>query len=572
VSLQGVTPCFLFQNIKQHFLFQEYIFIMTSPRQYMNKQKLILFSVVALLLSSCQKQITKQTITLTQGHDIVKLEKGDTVSYAVSFQDSLDRKRFSTSFEKMLKEYPFKRDTLVQNRYFRLQLASSAPPPPCPEARPVVADTLLRESPAPAAKEEKIEPHVGGTITLYTQRGFVDQNMSALVSCYPFNSDACQVTRGRETAGYFEVKNVSDREITLVLGDKVANSAGKALSSFDCVNAWTAFVKKHPAEGMALFRNVKGMAGFIRGQEAIITGFGVMDQKTVVLRFESADPLALARLCTPRVLPPLFRMGPYTVKSDNGAAVVLSPNARCPGGKAYLSSCVLRLGKDSNPILSYSVGNYDIMSLFSLKDIDYARRKALEQSNLIVFAEDRYFLSCALDSRDLRQAVRKSIDARDLFVNFVKAEGGVIPAVETDSAAPAAMPPAPQQLMQQPQPCSVLFRSDDPVSAIAAEKIVADLTRAGIQCVLKAAAQEEYEVSLVSRDYGIAVGWVPKSATFDQSERLRLASMWFNGATDEQARIAECREIPLFWVKEYLLCKKKIAFAGDVLEGIFIRE
>jgi hypothetical protein len=48
--------------------------------------------------------------------------------------------------------------------------------------------------------------------------------------------------------------------------------------------------------------------------------------------------------------------------------------------------------------------------------------------------------------------------------------------------------------------------------------------------------------------------------------------MWFNDAGNEQARIAECREIPLFWVKEYLLCKKKISFAGDVLEGIFVKE
>jgi hypothetical protein len=538
--------------------------------QRMHRQKLYFLSALLLLVVSCGKQVTKQTVTLTQGHDIVRLEKGDTVGYVVSFQDSLDRKKFSTSFEKLLKEYPFRRDTLVQNRFFRLQLASVNP---CPaESRPVVADTLLRESPAPVKKEEKIEPRSGGAITMYTQRGFIDQNVSALLSCYPFTSDACQATRGKETAGYFEVKNVSDREITLVLGDKVVNRAGKALSSFDCVNTWTAFVKKHPSEGMSLFRNVKGMAGFIRGQEAIIAGFQVVDQKTIVLHFDTPDPLALARLCTPRILPAAFKLGPYAVKSDDAGTVVMSPNARCPGARAFLSSFNFRLGRDSNPILSYSVGNYDILSLFSIKDIDYARRKTLEQSNLIVFAEDRYFLSCALDAVELRQAVRKSIDARDMFVNFVKAEGGVIAALENDSATPAAAPPAPQQPLRQGAPCSVLYRSDDPVSAVIAEKIVADLTRAGIKCVLKAALQEEYETSLMSRDFGIAVGWVPRSVGYDQSERLRLATMWFNDAGNEQARIAECREIPLFWVKEYLLCKKKISFAGDVLEGIFVKE
>ncbi|HUI91492.1 MAG TPA: hypothetical protein VLX68_04505 [Chitinivibrionales bacterium] len=533
----------------------------------MNKLVQIILPLTALVLVSCVKQVTKQTMTLTQGHDIVKVEKGDTTAYVVSFQDSLERKRFSNSLEKLLKDYPFKRDTLVQNRFFKLQLSSYNP---CPSEAKVAPAETLKAIPAPV-KEEKIEPRIGGSVTMYLQRGFVDQNMSALISCYPFNNDACPITRGKETAGYFQVKSVSDREITLVLGDKAANSAGKALTSFDCVNAWSAFVKRHPAEGTALFRNVKGLSGFIHGQEAIIAGFQVVDQKTISLHFDPADPLALARMCTPRALPASFKMGPYAVKSDNAGTVILAPNSRFPGTKGYLSTCVLKLGKDANPILSYSVGNYDIMSLFSLKDLDFARRKALEQSNLIVSAEDRYFVSCNLEPKELRQAVRKAIDGRDMFVNFVKAEGGVITAIESDSAAPAAVPAVPQP-PKQSAPCSVLYRSDDPVSDIVAEKIVADLTRGGIQCALKAATQEEYEAALASKDYGICVGWVPKSAMFDQSERLRLSSIWFNDVIDEQARIADCREIPLFWAREYFLCKKKIAFAGDAVEGIFIKE
>jgi hypothetical protein len=48
--------------------------------------------------------------------------------------------------------------------------------------------------------------------------------------------------------------------------------------------------------------------------------------------------------------------------------------------------------------------------------------------------------------------------------------------------------------------------------------------------------------------------------------------MWFGGADDERGRISENREMPLFSVKEYLLCRKKVAFAGDVLEGLFVAE
>jgi hypothetical protein len=119
---------------------------------------------------------------------------------------------------------------------------------------------------------------------------------------------------------------------------------------------------------------------------------------------------------------------------------------------------------------------------------------------------------------------------------------------------------------------TVLYRSDDPVSVIIAEKILADFTRAGFQCVLKGVAGEGYEASLIRKDFGICVGWVEKSVLSDPGERLRLASIWFGDQTDEHTRIDDNREIPLFSVKQYLLCKKKISFSGDVLEGIFITD
>ncbi len=536
----------------------------------MNRHAIACTCAVGILLVSCGKAVIKQSETLYNGHDIVRTEKGDTTGYLVSFRDSLDRQRFSASFERLLKEYPFRKDTLIQNRYFRVVVASSEKPS-LPEAKPVPAETLVqKESPVVQKQPEKIEPRAGGSVTMYMQRGFADQNVAALFESYPLNKEACQATHAKETAAYFQVKNVSDRDITLALADKLINGAGRTVSSFDCANAWSDFVRRHPAEGFALFLNVKGLAGFIRGQEAVIPGFQVVDDKTIVLHLDPPDPQALARICTPRLLPASLKLGPYMVKSDMGGVTMLVPNSRCPGPKPYLASCTLRLGRDPNPILAYSLNRYDIVSLFAEKDLDYARRKAMEQSNLVLFAEDRYFLSCALDDNNARLAVRNAVNPRDILANFVKAEGAVIGAVETDNAAPQPPPTAGANIAAGKQPISVLYRSDDPVSSLVGEKVVADLARAGLQCSPRAASPEDYEASLVRRDYGIAVGWAPRSVVFDESEKLRLASLWFNDAYDEHGRIAENREIPLFSVKEYLLCKKKIGFAGDALDGIFV--
>ncbi len=524
------------------------------------------------LLVSCGKPVVKQHETLQQGHDIVRTEKGDTVGYVISFHDSTDRRRFSSSFEKLVKEYPFRRDSLVQNRFFRLELASAAKPI-APETKPAAAETLVQKEQAPGQKPaEKIKPRYGGTVAVYSQRAFVDRNVSSLAECYPFENDACLLTHDRETAGYFQVKDVSDRTITLVLTDKAITAAGKRLTSFDLVNAWTAYVKTHPAEGSAVFHNVQGLGGFVRGREAIIGGFQVTDDKTILLRFDPPDPHALARMCTPRIMPASLKMGPYWAKSDNGGAVVFVANPHFPGTKAYLTSCTVKLGKDANPILSYSLNRYDMVSLFSAKDLDYVRRKAPDQSTLAVFSEDRYFLSCSIDNAAVRQAIRNSLNPRDILTNFVKAEGTVLSAIETDNAPAIAPVPGDKGQSVSVPPVPVLYRSEDPASAIIAEKIVADLTRSGLACSLKPATQEEYEVMLVRRDYGLAVGWAPSSVLFDESEKLRLAAMWFGGADDERGRISENREMPLFSVKEYLLCRKKVAFAGDVLEGLFVAE
>jgi hypothetical protein len=545
----------------------------------MFKYQTTIIPLIVVLFFSCAKQVTKQTVVIQKGHEIVTTEKKDTLGYSISFYDTTERGKFVRSFEHLVKTYPFRKDTLVNNRYFSLTLP---PPPPSaegPKPRPVVSETLAT-IPQPAAPlAPKIEPRTGGTVTLYTPREFVDPVLSSLMTAYPFGKGPCGETVPDNVAGVLDMKVVSDRQIDMTLKDDFVTAAGQKPTAFDLVNVLTAYVKKHPAEGSALFRYVKGLDGFIAGREAIISGFTVSDPKTVSLKLERPDPFATARLCTRRLLPQALKTGLYFVKGESPASVQLLPNPRAEARKPYLNSCILRLGKDPNPFLSFSLNRYDAITIFSLKDIEYARQKAADKSSLIMLSDDRYFLSCAIPLKDIRIFARKLVDPRDILVNFVKADGSVISCIETESGTPSSADlgtgqAAGQTLLQTAppvqNPLSVLYRSDDPVSAIIAEKILADFSRAGLQCVLKGTGCEAYEASLVRRDYGIAVGWVVKTVLTDPSERLRLASMWFNDMTDEHARIDDIREIPLFSVKQYLLCKKKIQFAGDVLEGIFI--
>jgi hypothetical protein len=223
------------------------------------------------------------------------------------------------------------------------------------------------------------------------------------------------------------------------------------------------------------------------------------------------------------------------------------------------------------------LNRYDVVTLYSLKDIGYARRVFAEKGTLKPFTESQYFLSLALPSQELRSALCRLFDRKDILLNYVKAEGGPLAAMETQAeyvepsaSARPALQSIPGNLATAP--VVVLFQNEDPVSVIIADKLLADISRTGVSCTVKGVSAEEYERALVRRDYGIAVGCVPGGVLSDQSERLRLSTMWFNDEINEPTRIESKQEFPLFSIKNYLLCKNKIEFLNDAIEGIFVKE
>jgi hypothetical protein len=163
-----------------------------------------------------------------------------------------------------------------------------------------------------------------------------------------------------------------------------------------------------------------------------------------------------------------------------------------------------------------------------------------------------------------------------MLANYVNAEGTPVSWIESAEETPDAAPPSPVLSSIPPSlsaaPIIVVFRSDDPISAIIADKLLADISRAGLTCTVKGMSTEDYEKALIKRDYGIVVASVPGSILRDQSERLRMATIWFSDESNERARIDQKQEFPLFSIKTYLLCKNKIGFLNNMIEGVYVKE
>jgi hypothetical protein len=545
-----------------------------------------IFFALSCSLFYCTKQVTRTSETSTapvvqksaKPLSFVKKAKRDTLTYIVEFHDTLERGQFGKSMENLIKSFPStSANDSTKALYIKAQVIT---PSPGFSERVPVQPTIISPPQKQETVAEKLEhpsARYGGAAVIYSPYAAFDPSLAPLVEALMSRSETCAAKGQDSVPAFCEIRLISEKKISMTLSAIAKNAAGKQLSAFDVVTVWNGYIKQHPAEGHALFRYVNGIDHYIAGREAVVPGFQVNDEKTVTIQLSQPDPQAVQRLCTSRLFPALFKTGPYYIKNEKNNLLQLAPNEYFRLGKPFLNSCEMRLGKDNNPFLAFSMNRYDAMALYSIKDIDYARRMFSDKAILRVFAENRYFLSISLQNADLRGTLCRLFDRRDILANYVKAEGSALPSIETpEENAESSLPSAPI-LTSIPSslaasPIVVLFRSDDPIAGVIADKLLADISRAGLSCTVRGVSVEEYEKNLIKRDYGIAVGYVPGTIMQDQSERLRMATLWYSDEAIERKRIDEHYEFPLFSIKTYLLYKNKIGFLNDAIEGMYVKE
>ncbi len=533
--------------------------------------------VVALVLVSCCPKVTTVEAVPDGRPPVVAAQRGDTLAYHVAFPDKAHRKQFVKTFEAFLDRYPYaavRRDTTDQTVVMRL----------VPWEHRDTRDTAVADSVGLEPVDEgdfveqvvelsvdSLRPAFGGTVSVYSDREFWDGHLAELLRTYPFALPPTARPGAPDSVppGLLSATQLSPKRIALTLAPSLRTAAGAPVGAFELAGRWTALVKARPGEGLALFRHVKGVKPFIGGAEAVIPGFVVSGKESVTLVLEEEDPEAAVRLATPRLMPAELALGPYVASPARGARVVVNANRRGAGGPPWLEACTVVLGGDRNPALNYSLKKYDCMLLTFKEDVEYARRSLCGDSRLVPLEPERYFLSVNSPDIGARRWLCGRVNAAQMLSSSVRAEGKVIGALESDAPV-VAQPPA----EGEPPPAeevTILHRAGDPVSSRIAQRLLADLSQARVAAQTRAAGATEYEAALLDGGYTIAVGWVGAAVVRDRAEQLRLATIWFDDDTDENARLAQAREVPLFEIRRYALCRNRIDFAGDSLADMFVQ-
>lgn len=537
--------------------------------------------VTALVVSVCTPPPVSKGEAGKAAPSIIK--RGDTTTYSIEFYNQSEKSRFLHSFKEFMNTYPFSA-MAADSTYslIRIRIVHDEAMPRGDSITSVqrgfffednidggreLADNLLPADdsvvqPPLFSPWDTIVPPIGGVIRLYSPRAGFDQTLLPLVLLK-------EDTVFSDTS-YFFFTDTSPVKITIRLKDRIVNGRRRAISALDLIQQWTSFIKDNPAQGLAMFRGVQGLTDFINGREALIRGFNAPDQRTVQLRYETAQQHAVERLNTPLIMVPKLLLGNYYEDMVSGETVLLPNTETFSTRKAFLDKIILKTSGDPNPVLSFSLNKYDALLLNALNDINYVRTTLSMKADLHKVASDRYFISCRIPDPQLRGTVRSIVNAESLLKNYLKVEGEVIKAVGTDTIDLQNMPVLPPQSARVSGTVKILFRKDDQVSKSIAEKLMADCSAKGISAALDGRDPSGYERGLVSGEYNCAVGWVSGSVVSNSNEKLLLASMWFDNETDETLRITGLREIPLFSVNTYLCCRKNIRLYRDELSGVFL--
>lgn len=521
------------------------------------------------------RQVTKLEVSKDLPAPRISSIAGDTLFYAIEFNNLEEREKFLTKFKTFLQEYPYAKLQASAGETVLVKISPVKGDSTSDEQAEILStqraeyvgnviqktvDASKIEDTIPAA--DTIVPEYGGAIKIYSQRGALDETLSSLFDLYPFETSS--------GTSVLTVIDSSPKKVTLHLNGKITNGKGKILSALDLIESWTSLVKSHPAEGLALFRYVEGVREFIEGREAVIRGFLATDQYTVQLRLSQADSHAIDRIRTSRLLDYSLKLGRYFIEQTSGDEIVALTN-KLSGKKAgYLDKLTIKTGGDLNPILSFSLKKFDVITLITNNDLDYARSNLTNNGKLNLISRDHYFVSCNSTDPKLRKYVEGVINPAEILKNIVKAEGEILDAIEDD--ANGIEFDDPEHI--QPgivQPLKVLFRKDDPVSKMIAEKIIAYFSQDNVQGVLMGVTNSEYERTLIAKNYTCAVGWVADNVKIDLTEKLRLATIWFNDEINERTRIETNQEIPLFVINRYLLSRNAIVIPDNSFNDLFLQ-
>jgi hypothetical protein len=229
-------------------------------------------AAVSFLITSCTPPVVikNEGCPDQQAAPRISANKGDTISYEISFSDTKDRKAFTNSFLKFLKNYNFVNISANDiNNFFHIKILPVSDSNQYNSEQDLSGtyqdfeEETIYSSQQDSSDSSSIDssmtaqqtppPKTGGSIRIFLQRADIDQEFLSLLNVFPFERI------DQAGTAILSIADSSSRKITLKFTGRISNAKNQVVSAVDIIESWTALIKNRPAEGYALFLNVEGL-------------------------------------------------------------------------------------------------------------------------------------------------------------------------------------------------------------------------------------------------------------------------------------------------------------------------
>lgn len=340
---------------------------------------------------------------------------------------------------------------------------------------------------------------------------------------------------------------------------------GTDLDAFFTSTALSEYAGAHPARLQAIMGPLKGLKNFIEGYESVVQGINPGSTQELELSYPRRAPHL-----EQQSLQLLHHLGfPYrgVEKASTPTQSLLSYIGDT--AQPHFEKILVEHSSDRDPLIELSTGKGDGILLYQQENIALVKRRF---SSLELFEVDRraYFIGMNKISDDFRGALTKTLSPVSIALGVTtpttpisSLQTGLLDTVSREES---------EKSYEMPTEVKLLLDPTDAIALETARNITTLLRKAGIKVTRMATSYEEYQYALVAKEYDIVIGAVSHKLAQTELGQLYIARYWFRSLKNEEMRLRENYEIPLFTVPVYLALKDGIKVPEENLRAIYKKQ
>ena len=322
-------------------------------------------------------------------------------------------------------------------------------------------------------------------------------------------------------------------------------------NSLSILEKWNSFSKKYPATFRAILGDVVGLDALVSKKEDRLSGISPLSPTEISINLTSNSNVSSSPLIS--ILPGID--GLYKIENEK---LIFNGDSTAP----HLNSVDVKNIGSSDPIIEFSMGKADGILLYKNDDIALIKNK-FKDCNIAPIDTMSMFISISDKiTKENRLSLINAINSKDIL-RQLPINGTVINRVIKSSKKPPFIISS-TGTNSFDSSLIIIYNKNNRLAKQTAIALKNSLLKNGI----KSKVDGNLEDNLYKGRYDIAIGSLNSSLNRYDPKGEFISHLFFNGNIEEDNRIYDGLEKPLFEVSIYLALKEPFIVHSNKIENI----